>query len=264
MSSLIPKIHTTTNNIFSKQYTVRYSETGANGRITCPNILNYFQDIATVHAGELGISALDLIQNGFAWVIYQIKLTVFEYSPWDTVLYLSTWRSPHKKLYELRSFEGKNEKGKILFTGKCAWVMIQIETKKPVRLNRFLSDDLLTNFIDIEKNFIDIQPPSSPNKKASRKVRMHHLDFNRHLNNVIYAQWALESVPLNIQTTLMPSTIDIKYFGDAILNDELQCLSQCIDFSEKPVFIHQVVNPEKKTELTRIQTQWEMFPYLPV
>ncbi|MBF0451746.1 MAG: hypothetical protein HQK75_13670 [Candidatus Magnetomorum sp.] len=264
MSSLLQKDSIDKNNIFSKKYTVRYSETGANGRITCPNILNYFQDIATSHAGALGISALDLIQNDLAWVIYQLKLIVYDYPTWDTQFYLSTWRYPHRKLYELRAFEGKKDTGQILFTGKCAWVMIQLDTKKPVRLNRNLPDALLTNFIEIENNFISIAPLEHPDIVSNRSVCMHHLDFNRHVNNTIYAQWAIENVPLDVQTTLMPSNLDITFYGDAVLGDDLQCLSQCIDFSTEPMYNHQIIHTEKNTELTRIHTQWKKYEYAPV
>jgi len=252
------------NTIFTQKYTVRYSETGANGRISCPNILNYFQDISTIHAGKLKISALDLIQNGLAWVIYQYRLNIFDYPPWDTELYLSTWRYPYKKLYELRAFEGKNKKGQMLFTGKCSWVMIQLDTKKPVRLDRHLPDILLTNAIEIENNFINIQPPDHPEKQSKRSVRMHHLDFNRHVNNVIYAQWALESVPFDIQTSMMPCSVDIKYYGDAILGDQLQCFTQCVDCDSNPIYVHQIIHPDKDMELTRIHSKWKNFAYSPI
>jgi len=248
-------------HIFVKQYTIRYSETGANGRLTCQNILNYFQDIGSDHARELGISALDLFKNNLAWVIYELQLHIFDYPKWDTPLILSTWRYPHRKLYEIRSFEGKNNENTVLFSGKCAWVMINLANKKPVRLNKHLSENLLDNFVKIDHTFESITPPEKHDWTSNFKVQMHHLDFNQHVNNTIYLQWALESVPMEIQTQLLPSQVDIRFTNDAHLGDHVQCFSQQLD--HVPSFVHQIVHMENKSELTRLQTRWKTFDYGP-
>lgn len=248
-------------NVYTKEYIIRYSETGTNGRITCQNILNYFQDIGSDHAGVLGISALDLIKNNLAWVIYELQLCVLDYPLWDTPLVLSTWRYPYRKLYEIRAFEGKNNHDKVLFTGKCAWVMIHLDKKKPVRLDKHLPETLLNNYIEIDPHFEAIPPPKKHDCVQDLSVRMHHLDFNQHVNNTIYLQWALENVPENIQTQLLPAQVDIRYTGDALLGDRLKCFGQKID--QEPTYIHQMMHLEKNTELTRIQTKWKAFDYGP-
>jgi len=259
MSSFMKSDTLVNKNKLSRIYTVRYSETGANGRISCPNILNYFQDIATLHAGTLGISALDLIKKNFAWVIYKTNLEIYDYPAWETNIHLTTWRHPHKKLYELRSFEAKDTDGRILFSGKSSWVIIQLDTKKPVRLNRFLPEELLENTIDINNNFISIDPLDNHDLSEKIKVRMHHLDFNKHVNNTVYLQWAMENVPIEVQKTYLPSEVNITFCGDAVLENELQCLSKNIDLEPEPVFNHQIFNIQTQAELTRIKTKWKIF-----
>jgi len=249
-------------NIYTKKYLIRYSETGANGRLTCQNILNYFQDIGSDHAGELGISALDLIKNNMAWVIYELQLQVFDYPKWDTPLIVSTWRYPYRKLYEIRAFEGKNNDNQMLFSGKCSWVMINLKTKKPVRLNKHLPESILNNNIEIEHTFESIRRPEKHENVSDFEVRMHHLDFNQHVNNTIYLQWALENVPMNIQTGLLPFQVDIRFTGDSHLGDHIKCFSQQVD--PVPTYIHQIMHMEKNTELTRVQTKWKAFDYGPM
>ncbi|ETR72751.1 MAG: Acyl-acyl carrier protein thioesterase [Candidatus Magnetoglobus multicellularis str. Araruama] len=248
------------NNKFQKEYMIRYSETGANGRITCPNILNYFQDIGSDHAGILGISAFDLIQQNMAWVIYKMQLRIKHYPKWDTPFTLSTWRYPYRKLYEIRAFEGKNNDNQVLFSGKCSWVMINLSNKKPVRLDRHLPKSLLNNYVEINHNFLPIAPLDRNDWSTHMAVRMHHLDFNQHVNNTIYLQWAIESVPLDIQTRMLPCDVDIQFIGDAHLGDSLTCYSQQID--SQPTFRHQIMHMEK--ELTWIQTLWKEYDYGPL
>jgi len=240
---------------------IRYSETGANGRLTCQNILNYFQDIGSDHAGELGISALDLIKYNMAWVIYELQLRIVDYPKWDTPLILSTWRYPYRKLYEIRAFEGKNHNDQVLFYGKCAWVMINLDTKQPVRLNKHLPESLLNNYTEIDHTFDSIIRPEKHEYISDYVVRMHHLDFNQHVNNTIYLQWSLESVPVDIQTELLPFQVDIRFTSDSHLGDHIKCFSQQVD--QSPTYIHQIMNMEKNTELTRVQTKWKAFDYGP-
>jgi medium-chain acyl-[acyl-carrier-protein] hydrolase len=248
-------------NIYTKEYMIRYSETGVNGRITCQNILNYFQDIGSDHAGTLGISALDLIKKNLAWVIYELQLQIFDYPSWDTPLILSTCQYPYRKLYEIRAFEGRNQNEHILFTGKCAWVTIHLDTKKPVRLDKHLSKILLNNSIEIDPHFESIIAPQHAEYESDLSVRMHHLDFNQHVNNTIYLQWALENVPVNVQTRLLPEKVDIRFMGDALLGDHLKCFG--LQTNDVPTYIHQIMHMEKNTELTRIQTKWKAFDYGP-
>ena len=248
-------------NIYTKQYMIRYSETGANGRISCQNILNYFQDIGSDHSRVLGISAMDLIKKNMAWVIYELQLSIADYPKWDTPLILSTWRYPYRKLYEIRAFEGKNKDDQVLFSGKCSWVMIHLENKKPLRLNKHLPEPLLCNYVEIDHNFESIMPPEKHDCKSDIEIRMHHLDFNQHVNNTFYLQWALENVPIDIQTRLLPTHVDIRFTSDAHLGNHLNCFSQQVD--QLPTFVHQIMNMEKNTELTRIQTRWKAFEYGP-
>jgi len=244
---------------YFKKYIVRYSETGSNGRLTCLNILNYFQDIASDHAGLLGISALDLYQKKLAWVIHKLQLQINAYPKWDHPIFLSTWRYPFRNLYELRAFEGKDSDDNVLFTGKCAWVMVQWANKKPVRLNRYMSEELLNNHIEIAYDFPVIGPLVEQMWESDIVVKMHHLDFNQHVNNVVYLQWAMENLPMDIQKRMMPYSANILFAGDAILGDRLKSSGQCIDHGE--TFVHQMTSANSENELTRIQTQWKAFDY---
>ena len=47
---------------------VRYSETGENGKLTLPGVLNYFQDCCTFHAESVGLGGDVLKARDRAWV----------------------------------------------------------------------------------------------------------------------------------------------------------------------------------------------------
>ena len=49
---------------------VRYSETGENGKLTLPGVLNYFQDCCTFHAESVGLGGDVLKARDRAWVLF--------------------------------------------------------------------------------------------------------------------------------------------------------------------------------------------------
>ena len=58
---------------------VRYSETGEDGRLTLPGVLNYFQDCSTFHAESIGLGGNVLKNRDRAWVLSSWQVVVEEY-----------------------------------------------------------------------------------------------------------------------------------------------------------------------------------------
>ena len=48
---------------------VRYSETGENGKLTLPGVLNYFQDCCTFESEQTGVGMEVLKEQKRAWVL---------------------------------------------------------------------------------------------------------------------------------------------------------------------------------------------------
>lgn len=58
---------------------VRYSETGEDGRLTLPGVLNYFQDCSTFHAGVDRAWRQCTEKQRRAWVLSSWQVVVEEY-----------------------------------------------------------------------------------------------------------------------------------------------------------------------------------------
>ena len=82
------------------------------------------------------------------------------------------------------------------------------------------------------------------------------LDINRHANNVAYATWAVESVPVEVAMGCMLTGLEIAYRAEVFHGETV--LSRCGDLSggSTPVFLHQLVRREDGAELTRLVSRW--------
>jgi medium-chain acyl-[acyl-carrier-protein] hydrolase len=246
--------------IYEKKRTVRYAETGINGKLKPVCILNYFQDIASEHTDVLGVSAFDLFPKNLAWVVFRYQIHINDYPIWKNHLLIRTWRYPVNNLYELRQYEILDEHGNVLIASKSSWILTSISTKKPVRLNKNLPPELMEDKQKpISNDLISLPQTSDHDRSRSFSIRMHDLDFNRHVNNSVYVVWALESVSEKIIMTRRPKDIIVNYIGESLYGDGVTSLTQTIGANPSCSFLHAIVNNATQKEITRLKIQWDYF-----
>jgi medium-chain acyl-[acyl-carrier-protein] hydrolase len=246
--------------IFERKRTVRYAETGVNGIIKPVSILNYFQDIASEHTGILGVSAFDLFPKKLAWVVFRYQINISNYPRWIDQLHLRTWRAPVNNLYELRQYEIYDDKDNLLISSKCSWILTSITTKKPLRLNKNLPLELMEEKQhEITNDLITLPPITHHGHSKVFNIRMHDLDFNRHVNNSVYVIWAIESISPTIFNAKRPKEVVVNYLGESLYGDQITTYTQEIETDPTNTFLHSIVSNDSQQEITRVKTVWDCF-----
>jgi medium-chain acyl-[acyl-carrier-protein] hydrolase len=246
--------------IYESRFQVRYAETGVDGRIKPVTLFNYLQDAASDHTAVLGVSAMDLLPMGLAWVVFRYRLTIHVYPRWHDYITIRTWRCPVQKLYELRQYEMRDTNGNLMVQAGSMWVLTRLASKKPVRLDRHLPGLLLTDHQkEIANDFIPVPTAVRDGFHRSHAVRLHDLDFNRHVNNSVYAVWAVESVPPEIISTCLPSEIHIDYIDESLYGDQVTTYTQPVGKAPENAFLHIQVSNTTGKEVSRLRTAWKAF-----
>ncbi len=246
--------------IYEKHITVRYAETGVNGKIKPVSILNYFQDIASEHTGVLGVSAFDLFPKNLAWVVFRYQILISDYPRWKDQLHIRTWRYPVNNLYELRQYEIYDDKDNLLISSKSSWILTSISTKKPLRLNKNLPLELMEiKDQAITNDLIALPPITFHDISKSFNIRMHDLDFNRHVNNSVYVVWAIESIFEEIITSHRPKEIVVNYLDESFYGDQITSHTQKIETNPSHTFLHSIISNQSQQEITRVKTVWDCF-----
>lgn len=246
-------------DIYRKNFTIRYSETGIDGRLRPINIFHFFQDTASEHAYEMAVSGLHLRPLKRAWVVMRYQVDILEYPKWNETVTLSTWRQPHKNLYELRAFDICDKTGQQLIKGKTVWVMIDTERKKPVRLGRNMPAHLIHDKTPVENDFLDIQPVATVEHETLFRIRRADLDFNAHVNNAIFIAWALETGPEDVVLNLLPCRIAVNYLSDVQYGHTIRVAAQQVETKPLPVFTHRISRDDDNRELTQLHITWKSF-----
>ena len=124
------------------------------------------------------------------------------------------------------------------------------------------------NILDGEKNppvsseFTELPKEHAPNSGNSREksfeVRLHDLDANDHVNNAVYVEWDVESVPREIYKGCRLSGWDVIYRKGAHLGDEVKVNTKEEPIHEEscPVKIFTGIIKAGEAFLCTVRTYW--------
>ncbi len=120
--------------IYSFDGRVRYSETGENGLLTLPGILNYFQDCSTFQSEEVGLGLKVLKEWKRFWVLSAWQVIVERYPALGEQIRTSTWAYGFRGFMGFRNFTMDTADGERLAYANTFWTYINRENGVPVRL----------------------------------------------------------------------------------------------------------------------------------
>jgi len=230
----------------------------ARGLTKIVSIMNFLQDTASEHAHHLGVSSFDLARQNVAWVIYRYHIEIHSYPRWLETVNVSTHRRAWKNLYEVREIhmEKKGEKSPFI-TARTAWVMVNKKNQRPVRLDRYLPREMLANSLTLDPFPPPLKPWERMDFELFFKVRMHDLDLNDHVNNAIYVEWAVETLPREILEKFRPGAIDVTFQKQAFYGDIIVSRTQ-ITFQETlPMTVHTIAREADQGVLATLHITWK-------
>ncbi len=239
--------------LFEKELPVRYHELDSHGNVSPVTLLNYLQDIAGLHATRLGISVADLRRQGLTWVLSRIHLIVTRYPRAEETVMVRTWPATRQGLFSCREFVLAGA-GELLFgRATTSWAALDIVSRRPVKLEEHLPDYPLYPQRAIVDEFATLPPfPGTSTQEYSFRVLRSDLDTNHHVNNAIYAGWALETVPDEIAAGTLIE-LEISFKAEVLYGENVQ--SRCF-VAGPELCLHQIVSQTNGRELARLRTRW--------
>jgi medium-chain acyl-[acyl-carrier-protein] hydrolase len=254
--------------VYRKEFSVHSYELDFAGLAKPISLLNFLQDAAGDHAARLGWSVLDLLERNMTWVLSRYHVRVERYPAWGERISVLTWPSGRRGYFAVRDFEASDADGRAVLAATTSWMILDLGRKQPLKVDDILPDNFLVDKRALADDFASLPVLSRPDRELSFRVDSGHLDLNRHVNNAVYVQWALEAVPWEIGRRCRPVDLEVAYRAEAFLEESVLSRVQAVPeaaASATPgaardpglVFLHQIVNASTGTELTRLRTRWE-------
>jgi medium-chain acyl-[acyl-carrier-protein] hydrolase len=247
-----------TELIFRKEYAIHTYETDTRGFVKTVSLLNYLQDSAGEHAGRLGLSVLDLFKRNMTWVLSRYHILVHRHPAVGERIEVTTWPSSKGGYFATRDFEMADGNGGPVLSATSSWMILGLERKQPLKVDDIIDIPYAVDKRALDDSFGSLPLPSGRDSEVHFRVESAHLDWNRHVNNAVYVQWALEGVPPDILMKARPVELEVSYRAEAFYGEEVLSVVQRVpDAGPGPRFLHQILNAATGAELTRLRTRWE-------
>lgn len=199
--------------IVKKQYHTSVEDFTKEGKLNLPAILKLFENAGNSHSDKAGDSPFDYDGHSFAWVITEWKIEISEYPHYSDKIEVETWSEGlSSPLIASRDFL-LYKNGEVCARGTSKWVRIDVQKGRLCKIEKELLDKYepedKTVFEDgkVEK----IQLPENFDFEKPIPVRRCDIDFNSHIHNVKYLDYALETLPEDVYKSQNFKSLRITY-----------------------------------------------------
>ena len=181
---------------YSFESRVRFSESGEDGKLTLPGILDYFQDCATFQAASIRQGTRELKERNRVWVLSAWQVVVSRYPEEGESIVTTTYPYQFRAFLGMRNFTLETPNGERLAWANSWWTNLNIRTGLPEKL----TEEDLEGYITEPKLSMDYAPrkisiPGEDLVPEPFTVQKHHLDANHHVNNCQYIRMAQDYLP---------------------------------------------------------------------
>jgi len=246
------------DSTYVKDFEIHPYETDVEGKAQPLALLNYLQDVAGEHASKLGFGFHDMAAKGLMWVLsrYHVQFLGYPEWTWGARVRVTTWPSGHHGIFALREFEMADAEGRTLALATSSWIMLDLRTKQPVRVEEHLAGRIILPKRAVDDAFLPLPACEGAERERELQVLFKDLDLNRHVNHVVYIQWALETVPAEILKSKRPVDLEVAYKAEAFYGDAVLSRIRAESADPGPSFLHGIFHKDGGAELTRLRTRW--------
>ena len=182
--------------MYSFDSRVRYSEIGADGKLSLCSAIHYMQDCSIFQSEMLGVGISILKDIKRAWILSSWQVEFLRRPELGEALRIKTWASDFKAMYGYRNFVIQDESGECAVRANSIWVYMNLETGRPERVTSQVAEIYKPEPpLSMETDGRKIKIPDELEKFPSFPVQKYQIDTNGHVNNGQYIQMASEWLP---------------------------------------------------------------------
>ncbi len=247
-------------NYFDKEFELRFFEMNRLGEASPIAILTLLQETAAEHCHYAGHDLLSLMSENLGWVLLSGAMKMERYPLYKEKIIIRTWISKYHSIRGFRENIIYDENYNIIGRARGLWVFYDIKRRRPKKihpdfLKRWSSYKTLSLEDDITNK---IKPFDSAQYRKEFKVNMYDTDTNKHVNNLRYLQWLIESIPDEILNNYYLYFIDGRFISEAQYGDVILSLTKK-DIEENS-FVHTIRTKGSNKVCATGKTVWKQIP----
>lgn len=207
---------------YEYQTRVAYGDIQQDLSLSLSGAIRMMQEAAIIHSSQVGYSVTDAPRTGLGWMLVSWRVRMTGSAHWNDDLVVTTWPRTMEKLTSDRCFRITKKDGREVARGESSWLMISVDTGKMIRIPEHVVQayDLTPDTV-----FDDPMPRLSNQigvETFSCTAMRRDLDTNRHVNNLVYLDYARQALPEELADKAF-SEVSVRYRRQILLDDEIHC-----------------------------------------
>ena len=209
-------------NTLTEVHAVAWDNISMNNHLYWADLNRMLQQAAVNHAEQLGFGFTDISKENISWVLFRMNIQINRLPLLNEEITIVTWPRSISGISASRDFEmTSDDTGETLCKASSDWLIIDLDSRKPQRMDRFTDKDYLHN----NKKALSEKPPKTKNRcdfKELFTVKTHYsdLDMNGHVIAHKYFSWLQDAVYKQYGDK-EPSFIQMNYFNECDMNEEI-------------------------------------------
>ncbi len=231
--------------VYTMQTSIQFNDVNTENQLTMKGALRLMQEASNCHSDQVGYGLNQIPQTGYSWVLHQQRCHMYQRPGWGTKLTIRTWSRGAEGLICLRDFEMLDEQGRRVAIATSAWLLVDAKAQKMIKV----PVDMMEKYGTVEETVFAepmqrLKMLSDAPKTWEYTILKRDIDINRHVNNLCYLDYAVESLPseVNVQDF---QDVTIMYKKAAYLGDAIACFGDW-ETDESGAYVTAVKDAEGK------------------
>lgn len=243
---------------YEENFTIRTYEIDNRKQATPAALVRLMQEAAMQNVLKLKLSVWDLEPHHISWVLMRLYLQINRLPQLNERIQIQTYPAGFEKVFTHRDYKVFAEDDELLAYSSSTWLLMDTNTRRMTRIPAFImqyqqhvlpESECLPHPIDRLPAF------ESADRQKTYVVNWHDLDWNMHLNNTIYIQWMLETLPDEILQNAQLERFDLLFKMEGRWKENIISELQQIDYQ---TFLHRLIRAEDRKELASMTTAWKI------
>ncbi len=247
-------------NYFDKQFELRYFEMNEFGVASPTTILTLLEETAADHCYSINHSLYQLAEQNIGWVLISGIMQMERYPSYKEKITIRTWLSKYTTVKGFRENIIYDKQNNIIGRAKGLWIFFDINRRRPVQI----FDDITEKGSCWNEESIDhniskkIRPVEDSDYELKFKINRYDTDMIKHVNNIRYLQWVVESIPDEIIDKYYMYSIDGRFIAEAHYGQTIVSLTKndTNDTKDKS-FIHTIKIERTDKVCATAKTIWK-------
>ena len=194
-------------------YRLRWLDFDRYGRIHPVTVLDLCQDVATLHANQMGIGRDEMLEQGVFWALIRMKYEMVRAPEHFQTLRVRACPHTPSNFSFLRDFAIQDEKGDTLIKASSEWVLMDVATRKFAKMKSHYNGP--NDFSDeraFDKKPRKIAQFEEGNLPAYTITPAYSdIDVNGHVNNARYLRFVIDALNPGEQGSIRTLQIDYRH-----------------------------------------------------